>query len=401
MLEVPHARRLILEQATVLSPSQMHLSAAHGLVLGEDITSDVDSPPHDKSMMDGYAVRVADVSQVGVTLPITQRIMAGMTPTGPVAAGTAAQVMTGAPIPDGTDAVIMVERTTSEGDHVTFKEVPRLGQNIMRRGTSIQRGQIVLHAGQVLTPARIGLCAEVGHPTVAVYPRPTVGIISTGNELVPINQTPAAGQIRNSNSIMLSAAVARAGGVAQDYGIVPDERETMTETLRSAIEQHDVVILSGGVSAGVLDLVPSVLESLGVRAIFHKIRMKPGKPLWFGVYERATGQRTLVFGLPGNPVSSAVCFEIFVRPALDQLRGLTATIEVLTRTAQLSETFRIKTDRPTYWPGVWVDQQHTQVRALPWQGSADLAGFAQQECLLAFDAGEQEYPVGTTVNVVG
>ncbi len=140
----------------------------------------------------------------------------------------------------------------------------------MRRGTSIQRGQIVLRAGQVLTPARIGLCAEVGYPTVHAYSRPSVGIISTGNELVPIIQRPGPGQIRNSNSIMLSAAVERAGGLAQDYGIVPDERDTMTNTLRTAIEHNSVVILSGGVSAGVLDLVPSVLESLGVKAIFQQ-----------------------------------------------------------------------------------------------------------------------------------
>jgi len=400
LLEVSDALSRVLSYAAPLGAIERDLPTALHEILAAPVVSDIDSPPYDKSMMDGFAVRVADVAVSGTTLRISQRIMAGMSPTGEFTPGTAAQIMTGAMIPTGADAVIMVERTTSVGDRVTLNDVPRPGQNILRRATSISFGQSVLEPGEPLTPARIGLCAEVGAARVQVHRRPTVAILSTGDELVDYYDKPGPSQIRNSNSLLLAAAVQEARCEARPLGIARDEPALLRAAIKQGLDS-DVLVLSGGVSAGVLDLVPAMLAELGVIPVFHKIRMKPGKPLWFGYLPRANEPPRLVFGLPGNPVSSAVCFELFVKPALRKLRGEQVTMQHQFQTATLTNEVKHRSDRPTYLPALWEDRfEMPRVRTLPWSGSADLNGFARYECLVMFPSGEHLYHPGDSAQVL-
>jgi molybdopterin molybdotransferase len=251
-----------------------------------------------------------------------------------------------------------------------------------------------------LRAIEIGLLAEVGAAEVAVTPRPRVAILPTGDELVDVRQTPSAGQVRNSNGPLLAAAVAGAGGEAWPLGLAPDERKRLSELVAQGLEA-DVLLLSGGVSAGVLDLVPEVLAAAGVRRVFHRVRLRPGKPLWFGVCEHAV-RRTLVFGLPGNPVSSLVGFELFVRPALEALSGcVAAKDDARNVSALLSQPYTHRGDRPTYQPAQLLHgPDGLRVTPLPWQGSADLRALVAADCLACFPAGDRAYEVGERMDVL-
>jgi molybdopterin molybdotransferase len=272
---------------------------------------------------------------------------------------------------------------------------PVVGQNIMRRAISMARGQLVLRAGCELRAIEIGVLAEVGRSRVSVVGRPQLAILATGNELVPAEQTPQAGQIRDSNGPLLVAAAEAAGATALDLGIARDTAESLRESLVRGL-QSDVLIISGGVSAGVLDLVPSVLTQLGVRQVFHKVNLKPGKPLWFGVLPAAAGDR-LVFGLPGNPVSSLVCFELFVRPAIGRLTGRRDTSLVGVEAA-LAVPHVHRGDRPTYHPARLESADGKNViRPLRWQGSGDLRTLVEANALACFPAGDREYPAGESI----
>jgi len=310
--------------------------------------------------------------------------------------------MTGAPIPAGADAIVMVEQTELvEGPAASVrlaKQQVQAGQHIMRRATSLRRGDVVLSTGAMLRPIEIGLLAEVGRPRVAVFPAPTVAVLSTGNELVAVADAPAAGQIRNSNGPMLGALVQRAGGCHIDLGIGRDDQNSLTQLVTRGLEA-DVLVLSGGVSAGVLDLVPGELASLGVAQVFHKVDLKPRKPVWFGVLADPTGDK-LVFGLPGNPVSSLVCFELFVRPAMARLAGGRAD-RLATQLARLTNDHRHQGDRPTYFPArlCSIDGQ-SQVELLAWKGSADLRTLSSADCLAFFPKGERAYRAGDEIDVV-
>ncbi len=318
MHSVEEARQLVVEQAAAKPSVRVQLSDALGLVLAEDVASDIDSPPFDKAMVDGYAVRASDLSAGSAELVVIEEVIAGQTATHSGGAGECWRIMTGAPLPSAADAVVMHELTTlvepaAGGASNALERVRiqddrfRLGQNILRRAANLRRGQTVLVSGRVLRPLEIGLLAEVGRATVPVIEPARVAVLSTGSELVPPDQVPTAGQIRNSNGPMLNAWVSRIGARAVDLGIAKDEPESLRAKLAEGL-RDDVLLISGGVSAGKLDLVPGLLRELGVVEVFHKIRLKPGKPLWFGT---ARGHRpgatpTLVFGLPGNPVSSLV-----------------------------------------------------------------------------------------------
>ncbi|MEQ8789164.1 MAG: molybdopterin molybdotransferase MoeA [Pirellulaceae bacterium] len=408
MLEVAEALQRVLAETRAKSPRTVPLSDALGMVLAEDAVSDVDSPPHDKALMDGYAVLAADAHTGPVELRVLEQVAAGATPAQTVVPGAATRIMTGAPIPDGADAVVMVEQTEPLGveNANSAADVPvrvRInasrvdsGQNIMRRAASMRRGEVVLNSGRLLRPMEIGLLAEVGRAEVRVVPRADVAVLSTGDELVPADSLPGGGQIRNSNGPMLRAMVERAGGRAVDLGIGRDEEAELRRLVALGL-QHDVLVLSGGVSAGVLDLVPRVLASEGVEQVFHKVHLKPGKPLWFGIRRRQPHD-TLVFGLPGNPVSSLVCFELFVRPAIAALAGERNDAPV--QTATLAAAHRQRGDRPTYWPARRSsDVRSVSVTPLNWKGSADLRTLADADCLIYFPPGEREYAVGDEVEI--
>jgi molybdopterin molybdotransferase len=396
MLQVADAQAIIRQHVRPLPPEPLPLtSAALGYVLAADVVSDLDMPPYHKSMMDGYAVRCADLPSGKGRLQVIEEITAGQVPRLRLEAGQASRIMTGAPIPPGADAVVVVERTRlGENGCVEIEDrPPKPGQNILPQGAEMKCGDTVLPAGTVLRPQEFGVLTTVGRTTVLVHPAPRVAILSTGDELVEPEEKPIGGQIRNSNGALLVALVSRAGGTPRYLGIARDDPASLRPMICDGLKAH-VLLLSGGVSAGKLDLVPGVLHKAGVIAHFHKVEMKPGKPLLFGTYPRPGGAPTLVFGLPGNPVSVLVCFELFVRPALQRLRGH-ADPGPHFLLAVLSDDFAYRTDRPTYHPahleataGGW------RVRPVPWIGSADLRALTQANALMLLPPGDHRYRAG-------
>jgi molybdopterin molybdotransferase len=367
------------------------------LILAEDVPSDLDMPPYDKAMMDGYAVRTMDLPTGQGILQVVEEITAGQMPRRSIGHGQASRIMTGAALPEGADAVVMVERTRllDDGRVKIEDRPPHSGQNILYRGREMRQGETVLQQGAVLRPQELGVLATVGLTAVRVIPAPRVAILSTGDEVVEAPDRPGPGQIRNSNGPMLVAQTCRAGGIPRYLGIARDRidhlRPLVSEGLQAAI-----LILSGGVSAGKLDLVPGVLREAGVTEHFHKVEMKPGKPVLFGT----TADGTLVFGLPGNPVSSLVCFELFVRPAIRRLRGQDDPGTGLVP-ARLSEDYAYRTDRPTYHPAsLEMTSEGWRVRAAPWFGSPDLRGLTRSNAFVVFPAGDHLHRAGQVFPVL-
>jgi molybdopterin molybdotransferase len=400
MLSVDESLKLVLGHAQTLLPVPALQADVRGRVLAEAIISDIDSPPHDKSIVDGYALIAADVTP-GKELLVLEEVTAGTVPTRVVEPGTAIRIMTGAPLPHGADAVVMVEQTTLSGDRVQISRFPvRAGQNIMRKAASLARGEVVLQPGKVMRAIEIGLLAEVGRETVQVVPQPQVAVIATGNELVSAGSVPGPGQIRNSNGPLLQGLIGQAGGMGIPLGIARDDAADLKLLIALGLKR-DVLLLSGGVSAGVLDLVPEVLVELGVEQVFHKVNLKPGKPLWFGVKRHAdSGRQTLVFGLPGNPVSGLVCFELFVRPAIEKLSGRDP--RGLARiNAKLTQDHQQRGDRPTFWPAVLDREgQPRAVTPLPWKGSGDLRTLTEANCLAYFPSGDCTFRAGDNVEAL-
>jgi molybdopterin molybdotransferase len=397
MLSVAEAQAVVLKHARALAPQTMELSAAAlGLVLAEDVASDIDMPPFDKALMDGFAVRCADLPEGQAALTVIEEVTAGQTPRRTLAAGQATRIMTGAPIPAGADAVVMVERTRVLDDNRVQVDdrAPKPGQNILPKAREMKRGETVLKAGSLLRPQEFGVLASVGRAAAKVFLAPQVAVLSTGDEIVEPSQVPGPGQIRNGNGAMVTAQVSQAGGSPRFLGIARDRveslRASITEGLRS-----DILVLSGGVSAGKLDLVPGVLQELGVEAHFHKVAMKPGKPVFFG-----TRGPTLVFGLPGNPVSALVCFELFARPAIRRLKGYADPGPKIVE-ASLAEDFAHRSDRPTYHAAVLQSAETGwQARPVPWFGSPDLRGVLAANAFAVLPAGEHQFRAGHRLPVL-
>ncbi len=371
-----------------------------GLLLAEPVVSGVDSPPFDKSMLDGYAVVASDRSS---TRRVLEQVMAGGVPELAVELGATINVMTGAPIPVGADAIVKVEDVRQlDGATIQMPESGvASGRGVLPRGAAFCRGQEVLAAGRHLSAVDIALMAEIGQAEVQVVPRPRVAVLATGNELVEAGQTVGPGQICNSNGPMLLALLESVRATSIDLGIGRDDPAELRRLMGEGLNA-DVLIVTGGVSAGVLDLVPGLFQEMGVEQVFHKIRMKPGKPLWFGQHEQ-DGQRTLVFGLPGNPVSTLVSFEVFVKPALRALAG-EKFCPASTLRGALTEPVAHRGKRPTYHP-CQIDFGNRQqgllmVEPLRWSGSADLAALTHANALVVLPEGDYELEVGAEVDMV-
>ena len=316
LIEYPEAERLVLENVSRLRAEDVSLVEAQGLALAEDVRAKFDSPPFDNSAVDGYAVRSAD-AEGGRSFRVVDEAPAGRPSSRSVGEGEAIKIFTGGVIPEGADAVVMVENTTGWGEEFELKKVAAAGQNVRGSGEDVREGDVILRAGTEVGPPEIALAATQGYGTLPVYRRPEVVVLSTGTELVePGERELKPGEIYDSNSFAVMAQAQEVGARARRVSAASDDAEVLRDAVKEALETADVVVTSGGVSVGEKDLVKGTMLELGVEQIFWGVKFKPGKPLFFGVRDGAS-----VFGLPGNPVSAMVCFELFVRPALVKMMG--------------------------------------------------------------------------------
>jgi len=397
MLSYEEARRKVIEQiGKKRGPraiSSVSVWDALGLVLAQEIKTDREYPPFDRSTRDGYAVRSIEAAP-GTELLCVGEIKAGDTVTKPLAVGTCVQIMTGAAVPPGADAVVMIEHTQRDGDIVRFERAAQAGQNIVPRGSEARAGQTILTPGTRLGYTELALAAQVGAAQLQCAKRPRVAILSTGDEVVLVDQTPGEFQIRNSNSVSLAAQVRIAGGEPVVLGNAPDRVEELSERMTQGLKE-DALVLSGGVSMGKYDLVEKVLRAMGAEFFFDAVAIRPGKPAVFGMC-----QGKPVFGLPGNPVSTMVTFELFVSPALDLLSGAAARPLPLFE-ARLAEALKEKSGLAHFLPAqIEWEGPAPQVRALPWQGSGDIAALARANCFLVVPADREKIEAGEHVSVL-
>ena len=366
---------------------------ALGLVLAQEVRTDREYPPFDRSTRDGYALRSKEAGP-GAQLKCVGEIKAGDTVREALAAGTCLQIMTGAAVPAGADAVVMIEHTTREGDLVRFERVVELGQNIVPRGSEAAAGQSILTPGMRLGYAELALAAQVGGVRLECAQRPRVAILSTGDEVVLIDESPGEFQIRNSNSVSLAAQVRIAGGEPVVLGNAADRIEDLGEKIERGLKE-DALVLSGGVSMGKYDLVESVLKAMGAEFLFDAVAIRPGKPAVFGMC-----QGKPVFGLPGNPVSTMVTFELFVAPAIDLLSGAQVRALPLVE-ARLAEAWKEKPGLTHFLPArlEWRGRA-PEVKALKWQGSGDIAALSKANCFLVVPADREKIEIGESVSVL-
>lgn len=398
MVSIEEALRLVVENVEPLGCESVLLQNAAKRTLAANVFADRNSPPWRKSMMDGFAVRSSDINAGMEPLKVLETVTAGQAPKVPVSAGQATRIMTGAPVPDGADAIVMIEMCSFDEDATEVKiELDSIasGKHLMEAGCNFKEGDLIFSAGRTVRALDIGLLAEVGAAKLDVFKKPTVAVLPTGDELVSADTLPEGPQIRNSNGPMLLAMLAENGIDAVDLGVGRDNRSDMLGKLEQGLK-HDVLLLSGGVSAGTLDLVPSLLKELGVKEIFHKVKVKPGKPIFFGIHERDDGTRGYVFGLPGNPVSSLVGYRLFVSVAIGLLAGQSNAVKTTQQKARLSCDHETRGDRPTWWPGRRVESadSHLIVEPVHWNGSSDLVSLGKAEGLVEFPAGGKVHKAG-------
>ena len=316
LIEYPEAERLVLESTPRSPVEEVELGDALGLTLARDLLATTDSPPFDNSAVDGFAIRSAD-AEVGCVFPVVDEAPAGRPAEKSVGEGEAIKIFTGGVIPAGADAVVMVENTSGWGESFELKKVPAPGDNVRAAGEDTREGEVILRAGTEIGAPEIALAATQGYGALPVYRRPRVVVLSTGTELVePGTRGLSPGEIFDSNSYAIVAAARETGAEARRLYAASDDADTLRSAIQEALETADVVVTSGGVSVGEKDLVKSTMLDLGVEQVFWGVKFKPGKPLFYG-----TRGETRLFGLPGNPVSAMVCFDLFVRPALMEMMG--------------------------------------------------------------------------------
>jgi molybdopterin molybdotransferase len=390
----------LLSGIEAISPLDLQLLDAHGCILSEAVVADVDLPPFDNSSMDGYAVRVADVAHASesnpVKLPVVGDIAAGSHSAYSVQPGLSTRIMTGAPIPAGAEAVVPIEWTDQGLASVTITRAPKPGQYIRRAGEDVHSGELVLDVGTRLGPGQIGLLAAVGRDRVKVRPRPRVVIISTGSELVEPGTPTRAGQIHESNSYILTTAAREAGATVFRVGIVPDEQRKLMDAIEDQLIRADLVLTSGGVSVGAYDIVKEVLSRLGTVA-FEQVAMQPGKPQGFGTIGPDS---TPIITLPGNPVSSYVSFEVFVRPVIRKMLG----VEPLGRTMVRAVTKDAMTSPEglRQFARAWLDVEEGRyvVRPVGGAGSHLVGDLAQANAFVVIPEDVTEIPAGGAADVM-
>lgn len=400
-----HARAIA--QRTTPRIERIGLAAAAGRILASPLSADDEQPPFSRSTRDGYACRAADAS-AHIALPIAGSTHAGQSPAGPLPPASAWEIMTGAPVPAGADCVVMLEHVQKLGTAIRLDPSRTIaaGDNIVPKGAQAHRGDELLEPGVRLGPAQIALAASCGYSTIEVFARPRVAILATGDELVPIDAAPAPGQIRNSNASMLATLVASAGGDPIILPTAADTLEALDKALTRAAEA-DMLLISGGVSAGKYDLVEPALLRFNAHFHFTGVKIQPGKPLVFGEIPRALKSQTtqILFGLPGNPISSACTFLLFAAPILAALAGSRETHPrfVLAQLARDTDR-KSKPGLTRFIPALCTFNPSVnalpQVATVPWHGSGDLTAFARSNCFLVIPEDEAHLEAGSTVRIL-
>jgi molybdopterin molybdotransferase len=398
MIPTSEAIRVVLQQTAKLGVDSAALSDSLGRVLAEDVLADTDLPPFDRAQMDGYAVRAQDVSNTPARLRIVGESAAGSGWHHEMKTGEAVRIMTGAPVPVGADAVQQVELTREPqgAEFVEILEPVEAGRSIVRRANEIKAGETVLRAGEDINAAMIATLASFGYAQVKVGRRPRVAIMATGSELVNVDEKPGADQIRDSNNYTIAAYAALAGATAKRLPLAVDDTEELKKQIAEAAAQSDVLITSGGVSMGVYDFTKAALKELGAEIYFERVALRPGKPTVF-----ARLGETLVFGLPGNPVSVAVTFNLFARTALRAMQGAhEATLRE--QTAVLARDLKGSIERESYLPAVLRTDEKGALLAEPlkWGGSSDFVAFARATALINVPTGVKMIEAGKRVTIV-
>ena len=398
MIPVADAIQIVLDQTTTLPAESVALADALGRILAEDIVADTDLPPFDRAQMDGYALRAADVASTPARLRIVGESAAGAGWHHEMKAGEAVRIMTGAPVPVGADAVQQVELTREVDDLgvVEILEPVKTGRSIVRRADEIKVGETVLRAGEEINAAMIATLASFGYAQVNVGRRPRVSVMATGSELVDVSHKPGRDQIRDSNNYTIAAYASLAGATVERLPLVGDDTEELKRQIAKAAAASDVLITSGGVSMGVYDFTKAALQELGAEIFFERVALRPGKPTVFARLGDA-----LVFGLPGNPVSVAVTFNLFARTALRVMQGAKAAT-LPADTAVLARDLKGSMDRESYLPGILrTDEKGTLLaEPLKWGGSSDFVSFARTTALINVPRGVGRIETGSPVKVL-
>lgn len=396
MISVEEALGILLSNLPERKVEQVPFRSALGRILAENLVATSDIPPFDRSVLDGYAVLAADVEKAPIELKIIGEIRAGGGMPGKLNSGEAMGIMTGAPVPEGADAVHMIEECEVSGTRrrVKILKPVKARENIAPRGSEAKAGRVVLDSGHRVGPAEIAVMATFGYSEVKVYGKPSVAIFATGDELVEFNQVPQPGQIRNSNAHCLHSQLQLMGIEADYLGIVRDNREELRRKMLLGFER-DVLIITGGVSMGDYDFVREVFQDLGLEILFSKVAIKPGKPTVF-----ARRGKNLIFGLPGNPISALITFECFVRPALGRLCGMTKP-DLPRMKGELLADMRQSSGRMAFLPA-WVFWQDDgwKVEPLLWKSSADIIGFAHANATLIFPKNRDFLSRGEIVEIM-
>jgi molybdopterin molybdotransferase len=406
------AQAMAIIDAAPVSPriETVRLADAQGRRLAEDIAADRDAPPFEKSQMDGYAVRCADVAKVPVLLPVVAEIAAGSAADRPLAPGEVMAIMTGAPMPVGADGVVPVEETERDGDQVRLKRMAVAGRYIAPRGSDAHAGQIVLNAGAVMESPQLSVAASVGAVEIKVFARPRAAVLSTGDELVQIDQIPGPNQIRNSNNTMLVAALRKLGCEVTDLGTAPDVPDAIRQAMEAGLRSHDVLFVTGGMSMGTHDYVPGLMGELGFELKVSKLRIKPGKPFVFAARERPESPdagAAYIFGLPGNPVSGFVGTMRLASRLIARLGG--GVIRERWLAGRVDRGLLANGPREFYQPALWTPpseggtssrNEFATVTPLDWKGSADLFTLATANAILVRGENEPALAKGTLVRVL-
>ena len=397
MISIEKARDLILEQISPLGTERVELLRSLGRVTAEQISAKRDQPPWDNSAMDGFAVRYDETATASpdhpVKLEVVEDIPAGVLPMKSVGPGQASRIMTGAPMPDSADAVIRVEDTRMNEAQVAILQPVEQGENIRRRGEAIREGETVLNPNHGIGPAEVGMLASVGRSHVRVYQRPRVAVLATGDELADLDEELSPNKIMNSNGYTLAAQVIQAGGDPIVLGIARDNPEALRMRLREGLSA-DIMLVSGGVSVGQYDFVRDVLEQLGAHLAFWKVAMRPGKPLAFGMI-----QGKPIFGLPGNPVSTMVTFEEFVRPALRKMQGFTQILRPMIEAVLMDKMTKPVGMTHFVRAIVRIKAGRYEVRATGSQSSGILTSMVMANALVVLPPEVTEAPAGSVVKV--